>query len=624
VLLVVVGLSVTWAWGQVAHLAEPAPAEPGPEVAALYAAWQPAEGEALVLHRSLDGGWTWEPLDLPGGQALRTWADDGRNRLAVALEDGSLLSSGDRGESWTATTPDLPVLSLAWDPSGNLYVGTDRGGIYLLGSAGAMTALTAGQAELGSSPVQHLAKADGRLFAATPGVLFYSDDQGESWIKSLPQAMRITALVALDRETLFIGTETSGVYRSLDAGQSWQPALEGLGLAAGQMVRVTALRADPVERGILYAAVDHLLGSTEVHASAAGTYVTIDGGSSWQPLAGATFPEARAAVDLVVAANKPLYVQSVTATGLQSYRPDVEAALAALSSAEPQVRANAAKVLGLARSQAATDALLAALADGDARTGAAAAKALGQIADPSTASQLLVALEHPNEQVRLGAAQALGMMGVQAAVEPLRSMLLNGEGAAVQVAAEALGRIGSPAAVDALAAALSDPDLTARRHAALAAVEQAGEPAVATLVEMLGSQDLYARRGAVQALGWIGSASSTTALVEALEDESPLVRGEAAWALGEIADPAARAALERTLARDASTSVQEAAAVALTHIPAEPDSTARWPSSWVPALARLQAMRWAILGASLVGAAWLAVGNRKGAPLPVGRQVDCP
>jgi HEAT repeat protein len=179
------------------------------------------------------------------------------------------------------------------------------------------------------------------------------------------------------------------------------------------------------------------------------------------------------------------------------------------------------------------------------------------------------------------------------------------------MAADALGRIGSPAAIEGLLTALAGPDGTPRWHAALAALEAMGEPAVGPLAEMLSSQDLYARRNAAEALGWIGSPSATAALARILDDASPLVREQAAWALGEIGDPAARRGLERVSAGDASAAVRAAADAALVRIGERPVAGVRWPAAWAPALYRLQAVRWLILGLSFAGAAWLAVGQRR-------------
>jgi HEAT repeat protein len=303
--------------------------------------------------------------------------------------------------------------------------------------------------------------------------------------------------------------------------------------------------------------------------------------------------------------------------------------LADLESDDPMVRASGARQLGLARPEGVWSELLAALDDPDPAVSLAAADALGRINDPAAVHGLLLAIEHPSEPVRLGAARALGMMGVQAAVEPLRAMLLMGEGLEVSVAGEALGRIGGPAATDALLAALkNDAQPTGRWHVAMAVLEKMGQPAVEPLLAMLDSQDAIARRNAAQALGWIGSPTAAEALVRALRrDGDAGVRSQAAWALGEIGSSgqplgvAARRTLERAQLRDPAAEVQMAAARALSDIPAlQANAAPAWVARWAPALNQLQLLRWLVLALSLAGAAWLMMGARPLASMPLQRR----
>jgi HEAT repeat protein len=472
-------------------------------------------------------------------------------------------------------------------------------------------------ADLVSAQIVDLATIDGHLFAATSTTVYHTPDLGTTWTASAPLPEGVTAIAATDPQTLYVGTATVGIYKSHDAGRTWRPAWEGLGLAAGQMVRITALRADPSEPGVLYAAVDHVVGSTHVHTSAAGVFVTVDSGTSWQLLAGPSFPEARHASSLLLIAGKPLNVQAVTAEGLQGYAPDVMRLLVALESEDPRMRASAARQLGIARPLGVWNELLGALDDPDPAVRLTAADALGRIKDPAAVPGLLIAIEHPSEQVQLGAARALGMMGIKVAVEPLRAMLLWGEGLEVSVAGEALARIGGPEATDALLSALVDERPTARWHAAMAALDAMGEPAVAPLASMLDSQDVEARRSAAQALGWIGSPKATEALVSVLRrDSHPGVRSQAAWALGEISDSSgmplaasACRALERAQLRDPAGEVQIAAEWALSRIPLQSPTAHGWAERLAPALGELQLARWLILGLSLAGAAWLMLGT---------------
>jgi HEAT repeat protein len=622
-ILVVAGLSTTWAWGQVARLAGPAPAAAETPGMALYAAWQLDDAEQVSLFRSTDEGTTWQSLPLPVEAEPIAWADNNKDHVAVVTDDGSLLLSEDQGDSWIIVESGLDILSLTWGEDDHLYLGTDGQGVYQLSTGGALVASSMMQGELALERIVGLSLVEGRLFAAGANVVLYTDNttdlvSGAAWTRSATLPDLVTAIVATDKQTVYAGMATTGVYKSKDAGQAWQPAWNGLGLAAGQMVRVTALTSDPQEPGLLYAAVDHIVGSTQVHASAAGTFVTLDHGAFWQPLAGPAFPEAQHAMHLVLVPGRPLYAQAVTAGGLQAYAPDVMRILAALESDDPKARASAARQLGLVRPLGVWSELLAALDDPDPSVSLIAADALGRINDPAAVPGLLIAVEHPSGPVRLGAARALGMMQVEAAVEPLRAMLLRGEGSEVSVAGEALGHIGGPAATEALLTVLADPQPTARWHAAMAALERIGEPAVAPLMAILDSQDSHARRSAAQVLGWIGSSSSTEALVHTLrEDGDATVRGQAAWALGEIGDPVAREALDRAQRRDPSMEVQTAAEWALSRVPVQSEGASSWAARWAPAFSRLQPVRWLVLALSLVGASWLVMGNNSLLTVPV-------
>ena len=617
-LLIVAGFSTTWAWGEVARLAGPAPeVVPGSQVA-LYAAWQPEEAEQLHLFRSTDEGESWQSLALPADAGLIAWADDGGQQVASVLDNGLLLLSEDQGESWIEVETGLDIASLIWSDGEGLYLGTDTHGVYHLATEGAVAATSMMKGNPLSDRIVSLALIDGRLFAATANTLLYTDDTDPAagqvaWTRSspLPNLAMITSIAATGKQTVYAGTQATGLYRSTDAGLTWQPAGNGLGQAAGLMVGISALKPDPEEKGVLYAAVDYLVGSTQVHASAAGLFVTVDGGTSWQPLSGPSFPEARHALGLVLVPGKSLYAQAITGGGLQGYAPDVMRLLAALESKDPAARESAARQLGMARPAGVWNELLAAFDDPDPVVSLTAATALGRINDLAAVPGLLVAINHPSEQVRLGSARALGMMQVEAAVEPLRAMLLQGEGLEVTVAGDALGNIGGAAATEALLTALADSQPTARWHVAMAALEQMGEPAVAPLLAMLDSEDASARRNAAQALGWIGSSLATEELVRALKkDGDDTVRAQAAWALGEIGDPAARRALARAQLHDSAVEVQTAAEWALSRVPVDTATVPGWSTRWAPALDRLEPMRWLVLALSLVGGAWLMMSTR--------------
>jgi len=163
----------------------------------------------------------------------------GTRRLYMATETG-LFASDDAGQRWSR---------LGISPGGNdaiLAIATDP--------------LT-----------------EGRLYAGGRGGLWQSLDEGFTWkVLSTPgaarSAIRSIAIAPTVPETMYIGTDREGIFRSADRGASWIPASRGLpeALAGGRPAPIRSLAVDRTNPLIAYAA-------TELH----GLYRTTDGGASW-------------------------------------------------------------------------------------------------------------------------------------------------------------------------------------------------------------------------------------------------------------------------------------------------------------------------------------------------------
>ena len=89
------------------------------------------------VHKSLDGGATWDTLDLPDASGAKAIAIDPRNGAVVyvGVAGNGLFKSVDGGAQWTAINSGLTNLNfvgLAVDPNNSdyLYAATYGGGIY--------------------------------------------------------------------------------------------------------------------------------------------------------------------------------------------------------------------------------------------------------------------------------------------------------------------------------------------------------------------------------------------------------------------------------------------------------------------------------------------------------------
>ncbi|MGD0865023.1 MAG: sialidase family protein, partial [Rhizomicrobium sp.] len=122
----------------------------------------------------------------------------------------------------------------------------------------------------------------GHLWVGTDdGLVQVSDDDGGHWTNVTPHGMPEwgtvdmiepshfddgTAYVAVDRHKL--DDIHPYIFKTTDGGKTWTPL--GAGIPEGAFVH--AVREDPVNRGLLYAATE------------TGVYVSFDGGADWQTL----------------------------------------------------------------------------------------------------------------------------------------------------------------------------------------------------------------------------------------------------------------------------------------------------------------------------------------------------
>lgn len=250
-----VGVSLLLDWAA-------APADPW----TLYALVR--DNGATRLFQSSDGGATWRaggrwPADgetnsSPTGQALALSAEDAQTvYLASAAQ---LWLSSDGGRSWRragalpAALSGDGALLLAVDPVQPAHLYLSRGvGVWRSENQG-LSWQPAGDlpplAEVGSLTAAQ--ERSGLVFVGGRAVVFHSFDGGEHWSAAeLPGAVGIVHALLVDArvgETLFALDQRSQLFRSDDAGQSWQ----AVSRERGQLL--TTLALNPVRRNRLYSA----------------------------------------------------------------------------------------------------------------------------------------------------------------------------------------------------------------------------------------------------------------------------------------------------------------------------------------------------------------------------------
>jgi photosystem II stability/assembly factor-like uncharacterized protein len=176
-----------------------------------------------------------------------------------------LYRTSDGGEHWQVISPDLARAAPGVPPSvGTLHppeAQQQRGVIYALAA----------------SPV-----SGDTLWAGTDdGLVWLTRDGGRQWSEVTPAALtpwsKVTQVEAshFDPATAYISVSRLRIddlhpfiYRTRDAGKTWQPVVVGL----PEDAPVNAVREDPVRRGLLYAATEHAV------------WVSFDDGEHWDSL----------------------------------------------------------------------------------------------------------------------------------------------------------------------------------------------------------------------------------------------------------------------------------------------------------------------------------------------------
>jgi HEAT repeat protein len=436
------------------------------------------------------------------------------------------------------------------------------------------------------------------VYARSNESVWVSRDGGATWTHTsqLPSRPLSLAVTSRASDAIFVGTESVGLAVSRDGGETWQvvndPTLTMSGMAP---IAVTALRLDPQDETIIYAATAVWTGTSTARLTPVGTFVSVDGGRLWLqmdqlPLDGG--PAAR--IDTVEGRLLAVVVDNGQNAVAQEMKLTPEL-LDELNSADPVVRGSVARALGLIGDSAAVQPLLDRLNDEDLLVGDRVAEALARLGDPNVAPIFMDMLSSDTEAVRARAAYGLGLMKREAATDLLAERLRVDRPLVARRAAEALANIGTPAAMTALTVPLADVEMTPARHAAMAGLEQAGPIATDALVGALQSHNPAQRSHAAEMLGWVRSPESVDALAAALQDDDATVRTEAAWALGEIGTAEARAELtaaQQNAADDATkTALANAQGRAMANTPAARPAPA-FGEGFVAALSSVPATSW--------------------------------
>jgi photosystem II stability/assembly factor-like uncharacterized protein len=231
------------------------------------------------LYKSTDGGMSWEEADSGLRYTpIQAVVIDPQNpaTLYAAVGNSGVFKSTNGGSDWTilndlATTD---VLALAIDPQNpaNIYAATYLNGIFKSTDGGAhWIAINNGVAVMTVQALVINPQNPAILYAgsqdifADRGAIYRSVDGGAAWSEAnnglTSKGITALAIDSQDPSIVYAGTTSGGVFKSTDAGASWN----GIGLG-----RIISLAIDPNHSGVLYAGVSDY-----------GIFRSTDGGAGW-------------------------------------------------------------------------------------------------------------------------------------------------------------------------------------------------------------------------------------------------------------------------------------------------------------------------------------------------------
>jgi len=204
------------------------------------------------VFKSIDAGANWGPVNAGLTQKyVEALALDpsAPSTIYAGTISGGVFKSTNAGEVWAPVNhglTNLDVLALAVDPSVSttVYAGTGGGGVFKSNDGGAQwTPMNAGLSQRYVRALVIDPSAPGSVYVGahqeddegfcTATSVFKSTNGGTSWTMSTGGRCVGSGFVALAIDpaataTVYAGNDFDGVYRTVDAGQSWAPFNEGL------------------------------------------------------------------------------------------------------------------------------------------------------------------------------------------------------------------------------------------------------------------------------------------------------------------------------------------------------------------------------------------------------------
>lgn len=223
---------------------------------------------ARGVFRSTDNGLTWHASN--SGMANSTvFTIIGENEFLFAGTDNGVFRSSDSGLTWQSFSKGIEqkFVKTFYIANGYLFAGTVGSGLYKSSDLG-LTWTDANGNALSSSIIHAITFAAPHLVVVADNLVFYSDDNGDSWLYEYTSPFILTGIPSFfttaDSVILVAGR---GIYRSFDGGVNW-----------GNFIPVIPAKQQANIMGLISTADKIIAGSRK------GIFYSSDFGETWKSL----------------------------------------------------------------------------------------------------------------------------------------------------------------------------------------------------------------------------------------------------------------------------------------------------------------------------------------------------
>ncbi len=245
------------------------------------------------VFRSTDGGTTWSPAGLAiAGETIEALTvDPGSSAIYATTYDATtrgqaVFETTDGGETWQPAAANLKWFGTVTDPNdpATVYATTNDGVVKSVDHGTTWAATDKGLVSMLMGPLALAAGNPATLYAVNGDTIFTSTDRGRTWHQQTtgPDGTDVVTLtVDLRRPRTIVASTWSGLYESNDGGLHWRAIDTGF---PGKLVQAVAI--DPQHPSTMYIGACHSEYGECDTSSPGGFRKTVDGGATWQPIAG--------------------------------------------------------------------------------------------------------------------------------------------------------------------------------------------------------------------------------------------------------------------------------------------------------------------------------------------------